>query len=150
MAACASSTIPIRLETAAPPLSPRQQRLIQLLRQADRELSGQDLHALLTKAGPSYGLATVYRGLKQLQRHGLVRCRKLANGEGVYAPLERDDHHFTCVLCGCSERLSICPLGASGLGLTTVLLQGFRPLFHTFEIHGICTSCQHSEAASDG
>ena len=51
-----------------------------------------------------------------------MRCRKLPNGESVYAPLERDDHHLTCVSCGLSK----------------VLLQGFKPLFHTFEIHGLC------------
>jgi Fe2+ or Zn2+ uptake regulation protein len=31
-----------------------------------------------------------------------------------------------------------------------VLLQGFRPLFHTFEVHGLCSRCQHQEACLDG
>jgi Fur family ferric uptake transcriptional regulator len=123
-------------------LGPRQQSLLALLREADAELSGQQLHERLKQASQRYGLATVYRNLRLLQRSGLVRCRKLPNGESVYAPLERDDHHLTCVRCGHSEPLPICPMGTGGLGLTQVLLQGFKPLFHTFELYGLCSSCQ--------
>ncbi|APD47735.1 hypothetical protein BM449_04980 [Synechococcus sp. SynAce01] len=138
------------MEAASVRPGPRQQQLLQLLCEAERELSGQELHQRLKGGQERQGLATVYRGLKQLQRCGLVRCRKLSSGESVYAPLERDEHHLICIQCGHSERLPICPLGTSGLGLTTVLLQGFRPLFHTFEIHGLCSSCQYTGVACHG
>ena len=126
-------------------LGPRPRALLGVLREANAELSGQELHERLKQASQRHGLATVYRNLRLLQRSGLVRCRKLPNGESVYAPLERDDHHLTCVGCGHSEPLPICPVGTSVLGLSQVLLQGFKPLFHTFEIHGLCRSCQQSE-----
>jgi len=129
---------------------PRQQRLLQLLRLAEGELSAQELHQRLRDAQQGTGLATVYRGLKLLQQAGLVRCRKLSSGETVYAPLERDDHHLVCVQCGSSQSLPLCPLGTSSLGLNAVLLQGFRPLFHTFEIHGLCSRCQQVEVGLDG
>ena len=137
-------------EQALPALAHRQQALLAVLRQADAELSGQELHERLRQASQRLGLATVYRNLRLLQRSGLVRCRKLPNGESVYAPLERDDHHLTCVSCGHSEPLPICPVGSGGLGLSKVLLQGFKPLFHTFEIHGLCRSCQQSEPLAHG
>lgn len=133
-----------------PALGPRQQALLTVLRQADAELTGQELHERLKQASQRHGLATVYRNLRLLQRSGLVRCRKLPNGESVYAPLERDDHHLTCVSCGHSEPLPICPVGTGGLGLSKVLLQGFKPLFHTFELHGLCSSCQQSDPPADG
>jgi Fur family ferric uptake transcriptional regulator len=129
---------------------PRQQALLTVLREADAELSGQELYERLKQRSQRHGLATVYRNLRLLQRSGLVRCRKLPNGESVYAPLERDDHHLTCVSCGHSEPLPICPVGTGGLGLSKVLLQGFKPLFHTFEIHGLCRSCQQSEPLAHG
>jgi len=130
-------------------LGPRQQALLTVLREADAELTGQELHERLKQGSQRHGLATVYRNLRLLQRSGLVRCRKLANGESVYAPLERDDHHLTCVSCGHSEPLPICPVASGGLGLSMVL-QGFKPLFHTFEIHGLCRSCQQSEPLAHG
>ena len=131
-------------------LGPRQQALLTVLREADAELTGQELHERLKQGSQRHGLATVYRNLRLLQRSGLVRCRKLPNGESVYAPLERDDHHLTCVSCGHSEPLPICPVGSGGLGLSKVLLQGFKPLFHSFEIHGLCLSCQQSEPLAHG
>jgi len=133
--------------TAPEAFSPgaRQLSLLRVLREADAELSGQELHQRLKGESTRCGLATVYRNLRQLQCAGLVRCRKLPNGESVYAPLERDDHHLTCVSCGHSEPLPICPVEADGLRLSRDLLQGFKPLFHTFEIHGLCSSCQQGE-----
>ncbi|MBM5788865.1 MAG: transcriptional repressor [Cyanobacteria bacterium M_DeepCast_200m_mx_001] len=132
------------------PLGPRQRALLAALREANAELSCQALHERLSQSSQRHGLATVYRHLRRLQRSGLVRCRKLPNGESVYAPLERDDHHLICVSCGRSEPLPICPVGTGGLGLTQVLLQGFKPLFHTFEIHGLCRSCQQREPLAHG
>jgi len=129
---------------------PRQQHLLQVLQQAESELSAQALHQRLQAANRSTGLATVYRSLKMLQKAGLVRSRKVANGETLYAPLERDDHHLICVQCGVIQSLPHCPLGTAGLGLGAVLLQGFKPLFHTFEVHGLCSRCQHEEACLDG
>jgi Fur family transcriptional regulator, ferric uptake regulator len=131
-------------------LGPRQQALLTVLREADAELTSQELHKRLKQFSQQLGLATVYRNLRLLQRSGLVRCRKLPNGESVYAPLERDDHHLICVSCGRSEPLPICPVATGGLGLSKVLLQGFKPLFHTFEIHGLCRSCQQSEPLAHG
>ena len=131
-------------------LGPRPLALLAVLREAKAELSGQELHERLRQGSQRHGLATVYRNLRLLQRAGLVRCRKLANGESVYAPLERDDHHLTCVNCGHSEPLMICPVGTAGLALSRELLRGFKPLFHTFEIHGLCRSCQQSEPLAHG
>ena len=132
------------------PLGPWQRALLAVLQEANAELSGQELHERLKQGSQRHGLATVYRNLRRLRRSGLLRCRKLPNGESVYAPLERDDQHLTCVSCGHSEPLPICPVGAAGLGLTSVLLQGVKLLCHTFEIHCLCRSCQQSEPLAHG
>ena len=93
---------------SVPDLPPRQASLLAELRQADGELSGQDLHARLRGGPAAMGLATVYRHLRQLQQRGLVRCRHLPSGEALYAPTERDEHHLTCVDCGSTMVLSHC------------------------------------------
>jgi len=129
---------------------PRQQHLLHVLQQAESELCAQALHQRLRAANRSCGLATVYRGLKLLQQAGLIRSRKLSNGETLYAPVDRDDHHLICVQCGAIQVLPHCPLGIAGLGLGTELLQGFRPLFHIFEVHGLCSRCQHLGADPAG
>ena len=119
---------------------PRQQPLLQLLQQTDGELSAQELHQRLRATRHSTGLATVYRVLKQLQQAGLVRCRKLPSGEAVYAPVDRDEHHLTCVDCGHTQPLTACPIHDAHLSPEQI--GGFQLLFHTLEFFGLCSDCQ--------
>ena len=87
----------------------RQKVLLASLQACGDEMSGQQLHCSL-EPEQAMGLATVYRNLRQLQQRGLVRCRHLPNGEALYAPLERDRHHLTCVDCGKTQALDHCPI----------------------------------------
>ena len=130
-------------QVAAP--SDRQQLLLDQLHQADRELSGQELHALLRQGPKAMGLATVYRHLRQLQQRGLIRCRHLPSGEALFAPVERDEHHLTCVDCGTTLVLEHCPMHE--VQLHGHHAEGFRMLFHTLEFFGLCRSCQGRQPA---
>jgi Fur family ferric uptake transcriptional regulator len=129
-------------QVAAP--SDRQQLLLERLRGADRELSGQELHALLRQGPQSMGLATVYRHLRQLQQRGLIRCRHLPSGEALFAPVERDEHHLTCVDCGSTQRLSHCPMHE--VHLPSSQTGDFQLLFHTLEFFGLCGACRQRRA----
>lgn len=129
--------------TAASQLSGKQEQLLSELEKAGAELSGQDLHAQLRTSQQPMGLATVYRNLRQLQQLGLVRCRHLPSGEALYAPAERDEHHLTCVDCGSTETLDVCPV--HDVQLSAQQLAGFRPLFHTLEFFGLCSTCQQRQ-----
>ncbi len=125
--------------------SDRQQVLLEQLRLADRELSGQDLHALLRQGPQPMGLATVYRHLRQLQQRGLIRCRHLPSGEALFAPVERDEHHLTCVDCGTTLVLEHCPMHE--VQLHGDHAEGFQMLFHTLEFFGLCHRCQGRQTA---
>ena len=122
----------------------RQQVLLEALRASDDEISGQQLHRSLN-ADHTMGLATVYRNLRQLHQRGLVRCRHLPSGEALYAPVERDRHHLTCVDCGITKALEQCPIHDIEIPKDS---QGdFDLLFHTLEFFGLCSACrtrQHS------
>ena len=87
---------------SSPALNARQQVLLKALNACGDEMSGQQLHRSLDDEA-SMGLATVYRNLRQLQQRGLVRCRHLPTGEALYAPVDRDRHHLTCVDCGTTQ-----------------------------------------------
>ena len=124
--------------------SDRQQLLLEQLKQAERELSGQDLHALLRQGPQPMGLATVYRHLRQLQQRGLIRCRHLPSGEALFAPVERDEHHLTCVDCGATLVLEHCPM--HNVELHGDQAEGFQLLFHTLEFFGLCSHCQQRQS----
>ena len=89
------------------------------------------------------GLATVYRHLRQLQQRGLIRCRHLPSGEALFAPLERDEHHLTCVDCGTSLVLEQCPM--HNVALQGPQIAGFTLLFHTLEFFGLCPGCRQRQ-----
>ena len=122
------------------PANARQRQLLDELEHCGGEMSGQQLHRALRNGPTAMGLATVYRHLRQLQQQGRVRCRHLPTGEALYAPVEQDRHHLTCVDCGQTRALHHCPI--HDLEVSTDQQQDFQLLFHTLEFFGLCTACQ--------
>ncbi len=120
-------------------VSIRQNLILAELGNCDDELSGQDLHRKLHESKSSMGLTTVYRNLQVLIKKGLVRSRNLPTGEVLYAPVERDIHHLTCVDCGETTPLKGCPV--KNIQLPTTKDKNFELLFHTLEFFGLCQSC---------
>ena len=98
------------MNTSKPDITKRQQQLLNELKRCTDELSGQDLHRKFHNGEKAMGLTTVYRNLQALVKQGLIRSRHLPNGEVLYAPVERDIHHLTCVSCGETTRLQGCPV----------------------------------------
>ena len=127
------------MSTSKPEITKRQQQLLNALKKCTDELSGQELHRQLHKSEKAMGLTTVYRNLQALVKQGLIRSRHLPNGEVLYAPVERDIHHLTCVSCGETKRLKGCPVKAINLSQTSY--QNFELLFHTLEYFGLCQNC---------
>ena len=128
----------------SPSTNARQQVLLQALQANHDEMSGQQLHRSLNEEH-TMGLATVYRNLRQLHQRGLVRCRHRPTGEALYAPVERDQLHLTCVDCGVTKTLDHCPI--HDIEVPKDSRGDFDLLFHTLEFFGLCSACrtrQHS------
>jgi len=130
------------MSISKPEITKRQKRLLDELNKCADELSGQELHRSLHASEFSMGLTTVYRNLQVLVKEGLVRSRHLPTGEVLYAPVERDIHHLTCVSCGETTRLEGCPVEA--LNTPKKISKQFELLFHTLEYFGICHDCSQS------
>ena len=120
-------------------INARQKVLLANLQACGDEMSGQQLHRSL-ETDQAMGLATVYRNLRQLQQKGMVRCRHLPTGEALYAPVEQDRHHLTCVDCGETRPLDHCPI--HGLSVPQDTQKDFELLFHTLEFFGLCQRCR--------
>ena len=125
--------------TSKPEISKKQKQLLNELKKCTDELSGQELHRQLHNCEKAMGLTTVYRNLQVLVKQGLIRSRHLPNGEVLYAPVERDIHHLTCVSCGETTRLKGCPVKM--MDLTKNTSKKFELLFHTLEYFGLCQNC---------
>ena len=125
-----------------PEITKRQKQLLDELNKCADELSGQELYRSLHASEFSMGLATVYRNLQVLVKQGLVRSRHLPTGEVLYAPVERDIHHLTCVSCGETTRLEGCPVKT--INTPKKISKKFELLFHTLEYFGLCHDCSQS------
>ena len=123
-------------------ITKRQEQLLDELMKCTDELTGQELHRKLHNGEKAMGLTTVYRNLQTLVKQGLIRSRHLPNGEVLYAPVERDIHHLTCVSCGQTTRLQGCPVKA--IDISKKISKDFELLFHTLEYFGLCKKCTNS------
>ena len=120
-------------------ITKRQEQLLDELMKCTDELTGQELHRKLHNGEKAMGLTTVYRNLQTLVKQGLIRSRHLPNGEVLYAPVERDIHHLTCVSCGETTRIQGCPVKA--IDISKKVSRDFELLFHTLEYFGLCKKC---------
>ena len=124
-------------------ISKRQDEILEILKKCDDELSGQELHRELIRVEKEMGLTTVYRNLQILIKFGLIRSRHLPTGEVLYAPVERDIHHLTCVQCGETSKVEGCPV--KEIHKPKQNKKKFQLLFHTLEFFGICQDCYQKE-----
>ena len=123
-------------------ITKRQEQLLDELMKCTDELTGQELHRKLHNGEKAMGLTTVYRNLQTLVKQGLIRSRHLPNGEVLYAPVERDIHHLTCVSCGETTRIKGCPVKA--IDISKKVSRDFELLFHTLEYFGLCKKCTNN------
>jgi len=120
-------------------ISKRQEQILEILKNCDDELSGQELHRELIIGEKEMGLTTVYRNLQVLMKTGLIRSRHLPTGEVLYTPVERDIHHLTCVQCGETSKIDGCPV--KDIHEPKQVNKKFQLLFHTLEFFGLCQNC---------
>ncbi len=125
-------------------ISKRQEQILEILKNCDDELSGQELHRELIIGEKEMGLTTVYRNLQVLMKTGHIRSRHLPTGEVLYTPVERDIHHLTCVQCGETSKIDGCPV--KDIHEPKQVNKKFQLLFHTLEFFGLCQNCYQKNA----
>jgi Fur family transcriptional regulator, ferric uptake regulator len=116
-----------------------QERIIQLLKQFDREISAQDIYVELRTRDRGVGLATIYRALESLKLEGIIQGRTLPTGESLYSCVQADRHHLTCLHCGRSIPIDECPVEQLERRLESQ--HQFKIYYHTLEFFGVCATC---------
>jgi Fur family ferric uptake transcriptional regulator len=85
-------------------------------------------------------LASVYRNLETLERHGLVRHVHLGHGPGLYVLVGRGEREYLyCNRCGDVRALR--PEQLDPIRGTVKQLFGYEARFTHFAIVGLCPSC---------
>lgn len=124
-----------------------QERILQLLKQFEREISAQDIYVELRSRDRGVGLATIYRALESLKLAGTIQCRALPTGESLYSCVQADRHHLTCLHCGQSIPIDECPVEQLERRLES--LHQFKIYYHTLEFFGVCAECAPTEPSAE-
>ena len=127
-----------------------QDKVLQIVKQLNQEISAQALYVELRQADVPLGLATVYRALEALKLVGAIQARVVGNGETLYSQAKADRHHLTCLQCGVSLPINQaeCPVHALEEHLSQSA--SFEIYYHTLEFFGLCSSCQLQQTVVDG
>jgi Fur family transcriptional regulator, ferric uptake regulator len=105
-------------------------------------LSTDELHRLVQKKDARIGYTTVYRTLKLLAECGLASEVAFHDGIARYEHQynRRSHHHMVCTECGNSVEFFSQEVGR--LEQEIGLKYNYLATRHTFQIYGICESCQ--------
>jgi Fur family ferric uptake transcriptional regulator len=115
--------------------------VLQALAAEPNDATAQEIYAWLAKRGEGIGLATVYRTLALLNRHGIVDALAHRPGELCYRLCgEGHHHHLVCGECHRVVELDDCDLG-DWLSRLAVKHE-FAISAHTVEVTGICADCR--------
>ncbi|RSX54818.1 peptide ABC transporter substrate-binding protein [Bifidobacterium dolichotidis] len=114
--------------------------LLAQMRKNDRFISAQILHQQLLQEGEKIGLATVYRQLNSLVQEGAADTVRLGD-EQLFRLCRGNGHHHHIICRNCGRTVEIEPPSDAWLG-TIAQKTGYTIESHTFEVFGLCPSCQ--------
>ena len=102
-------------------------------------LTAEDLADRIQRTLPSAHLATIYRTLEVLERHGLIDHAHLGHGRAVYHLADDPHHHLVCEVCGAV--IEVPDALFRDLSGTLRAEYGFRIRPHHFAVLGRCRAC---------
>jgi Fur family ferric uptake transcriptional regulator len=122
--------------------APREE-VIATLAELRCSVTAREIADLLRERGRGVGLASIYRALDLLDRHGLVQRFDVGEGVGRYEPAlpgGHHHHHLVCDSCGTVEPFEDDALEEAIHGLSGKT--AFSVAAHDVTLHGECSSCR--------
>lgn len=124
-------------------LTDQRRLVLSAVRATDSHPTAEWVHAAVRKHLPRVSLATVYRNLRLLARHGFLA--EIHAGPSVrFDARVRRHHHFTCSACGRIFDLEE-PVDPR-LDARVAARTGFRVSHHRIEFYGLCAGCGRGRA----
>ena len=119
----------------------QKQLLLNILREADRPMSINELHTKLAAVLPKIAKSTIYRNIDALLAQKLIDKYRLNDNE-VYYKIKSDSHehkhYLICDNCKKTFDLPSCPIRDLENAMKE---KGFIIKDHQIQINGLCKSC---------
>lgn len=120
----------------------QRQKLLDLLQQACRPMSAEEIFAEPSIQGARLALSTIYRNLDLMQGRGILIRTIFPDGLARYELADSHSHHhyLVCTRCNRRQTFDVCPL--KRMESTLEVETGFTIESHNLMLYGICPECQ--------
>ncbi len=122
-------------------LTTERQDILRTLFEKQSHTDAESLLADLKDLGSDVSRATVYRTLDLLVQAGLIRRNSLGAGHAIYEPVREGEHHDHLVCLVCGKVLEFFRPDLEQLQEAICREQAFKPMHHSLQIFGLCSSC---------
>jgi Fur family ferric uptake transcriptional regulator len=120
--------------------SKQREDILDIFLVTEKHINVIELYELVRRAHPHIGYATVYRAMNLILAAGLAEEVNFGDGSRRYEHKHEHHDHLICVQCG--QLIEIQSSHIEQLQAELTNKHGFMQLKHTFQIYGICKSCQ--------
>lgn len=121
-------------------LTPQRLAILNILENAGRHLTPQEIFEQAQRALPGMTEATVYRTLSFLSEQGLVLAAHVGSGQLVYEIAGHDHHHLICRSCGATQEIDHALLSSLYEQFQSSTGYQIDSMHVTF--FGLCPGCQ--------
>jgi Fur family transcriptional regulator, ferric uptake regulator len=122
----------------------QKQRLLGILKEADRPMSINEIHSLIAQELPKIAKSTIYRNIDSLLSQDLIEKYHLNDNETFYRIKANQHDHKHFVICDDCKKifdLPTCPIHALENAMEE---EGFIIKDHQIQISGLCKDCADS------
>ena len=125
--------------------------ILDVLTQADKHLSAEDIYMKVHSSCPSVGLTTIYRTLELLADMGLIFKFDFGDGRARYELAEgpsKENHHHHLVCVNCNRVIDYTDFSEDEIELLKRTEKGlsgkynFKIMKHIIQFHGLCDKCR--------
>lgn len=122
-------------------ITPIRQQIIEILSKSHNPFTSSDILTILHKTNEKINKTTIYREISFLLKQELLEEIDLGEGKKRYNLIKNKahHHHMTCNSCGAIKDL---PLQDNVFLQSIEKNTKFKIQKHSFEVFGICSSCQ--------
>ncbi|WP_428560846.1 MAG: Fur family transcriptional regulator [Solidesulfovibrio sp. DCME] len=122
-------------------ISPQRLAILRLLAETPDHPTAEDIHQRLLPEFPDMSLATVYKAIAVLKKHGEILELQFSDRDNRYdARFPAPHPHCVCLACG-----AIADPPAPGLAAVTEALaaaSGYAITSHRLDFYGLCPACR--------
>ena len=124
---------------SSPQLTRQREAVLEVVRQAEKHLTAQDIYDRVRQRLPTMAYGTVYNALAYLQEAGLVQAINVGSGPTLYDRRTERHDHLACRRCG---KVLDCRLPELEQALARVAREsGFKIERAHVVFEGLCAEC---------